>query len=196
MHLFSRFLAPLFAVVFTFSLAVPAGLADYGGEGNSGRGTYGGGASTGLSNATTRKVVRVLTRDFNRCTSLDSVYRYDCYRLTYKTAADLIVGDPSYRPAFKALAKVEKSLETFTRANLDTTKPLKRKGFQQFKPITPAALPKAKAELTRSLEEAETVLLRSASDTGQVHFARIAEAVNSNKVLLRSLLQMVLRRFA
>ena len=73
------------------------------------------------------------------------------------------------------------------RRNADPATPPVRKRFQQFQPIKPAALPKAKAEFTKALDEAETALLRSPDQSG-THFARIAEAVHSNKVLLRTLL--------
>ena len=144
-----------------------------------------GGASGGLSSATTKKVVRTLKRGIKDCRKLNSVYRYDCYRLTYHQAATHLNGRPAYRDALVALLAVEDSLEQIVRRNADPTAPPVRKRFQQFRPIKPAALPKAKAEFTAALDQAETALLRS-PDQGGVHFARIAEAVHSNKVLLRT----------
>ncbi|MCA0871941.1 hypothetical protein LCL97_13965 [Seohaeicola saemankumensis] len=179
------------------TLTLQPAFADYGGSGSTG--STGEGASAGLSNATTRKVVRILKREFDRCQSVESIYRYDCYRQTYKLAGDQIAGNPAYAPALRALDGVETRLQTITRTNRDPAAPLKRKGFQTFTPIKPAAVPKSKVELRRALDEAETILLRSAADTGQVHFTKIAEAVNSNKVLLRSLLaplRQLIHRFA
>lgn len=186
------------ALALTLTLALQPALADYGGNrgGTSGSGE---GAVAGLSNATTRKVVRILKREFNRCQTVKSVYRYDCYRQTYKLAGDQISGNPAYRPALQAIEVVEKELQTITRNNRDPSAPVKRKGVQTFTAIKPAAVPASKVQLNKALDEAETILLRSAADSGQVHFTKIAEAVNSNKVLLRSLLQplrKLIHRFA
>ncbi|MFT7593007.1 MAG: hypothetical protein ACI8R4_000318 [Paracoccaceae bacterium] len=161
-------------------------LASEGGGGYGGS-TGGGGAAGGLSAATTKKVVRTLKRGIKDCRRLNSVYRYDCYRQTYRLAANHLNGRPAYRDALAALVAVERSLEQIVSRNADPAAPPLRKRFQQFQPIKPAALPKAKAQFTTALDQAETALLRS-PDQGGAHFARIAEAVHSNKVLLRTLL--------
>lgn len=183
------FTLPALAFLLAFSLPQTV-RADYGGGNQS---MSGGGASAGLSKATTRKVIRFLTRDFERCTRLDKVYRYDCYRFTYKLAADQMVGNSAYADAFKAVKLVQDRLTQIVDENRDTTKPPVRRGLQQFKAIKPEAVPRSKQQLTQALDEAETILLRSASQSGNVHFARIAEAVGTNKVLLRSLLRTLER---
>lgn len=158
-------------------------------EGGYGGGSDGGGGSAGLSSATTRAVTRILKRDFAGCRRLEPVYRYDCYRVVYTQAAQQLNGRPAYAEAQKALQAVASSLDRTVRRNADASAPRVQRNFQTFTPIKPAALPRAKADFTKALDEAETVLLRSA-EQGNVHFARIAEAVNSNKVLLRSLLRL------
>lgn len=57
--------------------------------------------------------------------------------------------------------------------------------MKTYNAIKPEALPRAKSDFIAALDEGETTLLRSASDTDK-HYVRIAEALNSNKVLLRS----------
>ena len=170
-------------------LALAAPVAAYEGGGRGG-GMGGSGAVAGLSNRVTKQVVRILRRDFGGCQRLEEVYRYDCYRQTYRLAVREIVGMPAYRPARKALEGVEETLARIVARNADPTKPPKRRLFQTYRAIAPAAVPKAKADLTRALEEAETQLLRSRPQ-GERHFASIAEAVNSNKVLLRSALRLI-----
>lgn len=160
---------------------------------NGGRGGYGGdfgggGASTGLSSVTTRAVTRTITREIKYCRRLDTVYRYDCYRQAYSLASRQLNGNPSYAEAQKALDGVVAALDGIVKRNIDTAAPRAQRNFQTFTPIRPEAAPKAKKEFIAALDEAETILLRSA-DKGNVHFARIAEAVNSNKVLLRSRLE-------
>lgn len=165
-------------------LSAPAS-ADRDGYGGGG----GEGASAGLSSATTRALTRTLRRDIANCLKLSPVYRYDCYRKTYMLASRHLNGRPAYAEAQAALDGVAASLERIVKRNADPSAPQARRNFQSFTPIRPAALAQAKRDFTRALDEAETVLLRSA-EQGNVHFARIAEAVNSNKVLLRSLLLM------
>jgi len=179
--MFTRFLRLLLCL----SLILATPVLAYEGQGGGYSGTTGGGAAGGLSTATTRQVVRTLKRGIKDCRKLSSVYRYDCYRQTYRLAANHLNGRPAYRDALAALVAVEGSLEQIVRRNADPAAPPARKRFQQFQPIKPAALPKAKAEFTAALDQAETALLRS-PDQGGVHFARIAEAVHSNKILLRS----------
>ena len=65
-----------------------------------------------------------------------------------------------------------------------------RRGRQQFRAIKPETLPAAKQSFVASLQEAETRLLRSSSPAS-LHFTTIAQAINSNKVLLRALLSPV-----
>jgi len=155
-----------------------------GGGGGSGMTTDGGGGA-GLSSATTKKVVKIITSGVGRCQTVAQVYRFDCYRQTYHLAANFLNGRPSYAGAQEALISVEKALDRIMAQNADPQMPPIRKGFQTFQPIKPAAVPKAKADLGRALDQAETVLLRAPDRTGK-HYAQIADAVHSNKVLLRS----------
>lgn len=174
------FLIRLFLVL---SLAIPTTAFAYGGDG-------GGDANTGLSKTTTNKIVRTLTRGVRACFRLDKVYRYDCYRQTYQLAAKQLNGMPAYAGAQAVLIDVEKTLERTIARNEDTAQPQVRRGVQRFRAIKPAALPGAKRDFITALENAETKLLRSADKTG-THYVRIAEAINTNKVLLRSAMLML-----
>ena len=184
----------LLVLVLSLSLALPASASNgndngggTGGASAGGGGGGGGGASAGLSTRATKAVTRTLTRDFMRCQKLTEVYRFDCYRIVYRLSARQLVGNSAYRPARKVLESVEKSIDKVVRTYADPTTPRKRVGFQAYRPIKPAAVSQAKREVTKVLAEAETTLLRSTGKDNS-HFASIAEAVNSNKVLLRSAL--------
>ena len=182
----------LTAAVFVAGQLPTAALA--GGEG-SGGGGYGT-ASQGLNNATTRSVVRTLSRGASRCGSQPWIYRYDCYRWVYKRAADQLSGNPAYAEAQKAMVQVERSLEAAVNKNRDPNQPVRRRALETYKPIKPAAIPAVTRAAEKALTNAETRLLRSPSNKQQ-HFARIAQAVSSNKTLLRSaLLPGGLIRFA
>ena len=74
--------------------------------------------------------------------------------------------------------------ETIDR-NVDSSKPQIRQRGQTFRAIREESVPQAKREFLSALDDAETKLLRSPDD-GDAHFARIAQAINTNKVLLRS----------
>ena len=150
-------------------------------------GSYGG---TGLSNATTNKIARTLTRGAAACQRLDKVYRYDCYRQTYQQAAQQMNGMRAYAGAQAIINEVTQSLERTIARNADPAAPRVRKGLQTYRAIQPAALPRAKADFITALEKAETRLLRSPEDS-RAHYARIAEAINTNKVLLRSALMLL-----
>jgi hypothetical protein len=145
----------------------------------------GSGASYGLSNSTTRSVVNVLSRGGDRCREQPTVYRYDCYRWVYKRAANQLDGNGAYSEAEDALRRVERRLEAVVAQNRDTSQPARRRAFETYTPVKPASIPRVKREAVRAMAEAETTLLRSPANK-QEHYARIAEAVNSNKVLLRS----------
>ena len=167
-----------FSLVFLITLAAPA--YPYGSS--DGDATT---PNTALSKATTQKVVRTLTRGVRGCQKLDNVYRYDCYRQTYRQAANQMNGMPAYAGAQKVLADVEKVLERTIARNTDSTKPRVRRGLQRYRAIKPAALPRAKRDFLGALNKAEKQLLRS-SGPAKTHYVRIAEAINTNKVLLRS----------
>lgn len=174
------------AALIGLTLMAPAqGALAYGGDGAGGAAPRRGAAADALSEGTTTALTRTLTGGARACTRLPKVYRYDCYRQTYARAVRQLEGARAYAPARKVLSDVEKSLARTIARNADpAARPLRRLSGT-FRPIKPAALPRAKQDFIRALDQAETRLLRSAG-RGNTHFIRIAEALNTNKVLLRS----------
>lgn len=163
-------------------LMLPAPVLAYG----AGEGGKGGGASkTVLSNAVTNTVVRTLRREVDRCQRLPWRYRYDCYRRAYKISAGKIAGNPAYAEARAILIEVEESLAATVQRNVDVAAPRKRQGFQSYRAVKTSARETAKQEFTQALQEAETKLLRAAGNSN-THYAKIAQALNSNKLLIRS----------
>jgi len=186
----NRLLVHLFLAL-TLAFSLPAVANNGGGTGGTGGGGGaaggGGGFSAGLSSRVTKGVVKTLNREFHRCQKLPSVYRFDCYRVVYRLASRQLLGNPAYKPASLVLETVETKVDRIVRKYVDPNTPPKRAGFQTYRAIKPAAVPQAKREVEQALAEAETMLLRSAGKNNS-HFASIAQAVNSNKVLLRSAL--------
>lgn len=170
------------AMALSLSLSFPAFAGEDGG-GSMVQAGEGGGA--GLSNATTNAVIKSLKRGMDECQILREIYRFDCYRKAYHRTANLLNGRPAYAAALAALIAVEEMLDQIVTRNKDPKAKKKRVVFAVYTPVKPAAIPKATADFERALNKAETTLLRSPKNS-QVHYARIAEAVHSNKVLLRS----------
>jgi len=167
-------------------LPPPAAHANYGGGGDSSRDS-----SNSVNNRTTREVVRVLEHGVGECLQLFEAYRFDCIRKTYDFAARKIKGGIDYQPAYEALRQVEKRVEAAVKANADPTAKRLRKGLVRYSAVKPAAIPAVKRETIRAMEEATTVLLRSPAPHQKPHFQKIAAAIDSNKVLLRSALLAV-----
>jgi len=172
--MFSRFIAFLLCFFISFSPVLAAG---YGGSGK-------------LKDSTTNRLVRFLEKGIELCQSLDTVYRYDCYRQNYSSAAGKLAGRSAYAVPLAALLDVERVLNRIVAQNTDPTVAKVRKKGDTFRAVTPASTAKAKETFRQALDEAATVLLRSDQGSG-THFARIAQALNSNKILLRAMLRMI-----
>ena len=170
----------LFLVLWMFTLTASAMATGDGGDGN-----YGSTPRSGLNNATTNKVVNLLNRGIRQCQALDAVYRYDCYRQNYKRTADLLERNPAYAVPLKALRNVEGDLQSIVTSNADPSAKRVFKGGAVISAVKPSSTAKAKQTFRRSLDESQTILLRSSEGKGD-HFARIAQALDSNKVLLRT----------
>lgn len=179
-------MTPLKATFLTLLLAA-APVDARSGEGQGGDGGGGREVRHGLSNATTNSVVLILTRDGERCNDLPRVYKFDCVSQTYRRAARKLQSNRNYTEAYQALEQVASTLSSAVAANRDTSQKKLRKGLNFYTPVKPAAVPQIKQQGQRAMQKAETILLRSPGEK-KVHYARIAEAVNSNKVLLRSAL--------
>lgn len=176
--LYSRFLC----LVLTLSLALstPLFAQSYDGAGSGNQTNRG-----GLSSRTTNKVIRHLDRGIRNCRKFEKIYRYDCYRVVYHAAVSEMDGLPDYAQAQAALVTVEKTLEQIVARNRDPNPPKPSSKTRKFTPIKPTTVRKSAVQFNRALDKAETALLRS-PDQNQAHFARIAAAVQSNKVILRS----------
>ena len=124
-------------------------------------------------------------------------YIIDCLGDALQTIASGISPSGDYAEARAVLGDTAQKLRALARSNASRELPTGRvrvptaSGRGSASPLTPVAretLPQTNAAAVAILEEAETVLLRSAanSEARKVHYQQIAAAVGSNKVLLRS----------
>ena len=156
------------------------------------------GPPVAASTQQTTLFVRRLEESEQICDVMDEEYRIACFAVTYRELAEEIPANGDYEEARDVLLDTARKLDNIVRSNIDRQKPALtariRNNTGQSQPTPPmraVQAPRA-AELNRQasdvLAEAETVLLRSASSdaTRAIHYQRIAAAVGSNKVLLRS----------
>ncbi|MCR8723212.1 hypothetical protein [Frigidibacter sp. ROC022] len=126
------------------------------------------------------------------CQSLSSAeYRIDCLGEGYtRTAAD-IPDNATFGDAREAVARAASQLSGLAAANrapaaLPDVKVPEAK--RSVRPVSPEKLKAAQAAALEIIEETETVLLRSSDikPSQSAAYEKIAAAVNSSKVLLRS----------
>ncbi len=142
-----------------------------------------------LNDATTQSIVEQLKTDFRHCQAAPKIYRYDCYRRSYRTGAQSLNGSRAYAPIAKALQLIENRIGAAVTANLDPDQPnLRENLFVQHRAVKPAAVPLIKEATIAAMEEATTILLRTPDNEKKKHFQQIAAVIQSNKVLLRSAL--------
>lgn len=131
------------------------------------------------------------------CSDLgDSAYRVDCLAERLGVVADSIPEDSDYGEVSQVLRQTSADLERLARSNRDTGRGRShatRSGTDErttrpLTPVAPAAAASVNQRAIEILENTETVLLRSAESSAEKRnqYAQIAQAVGSNKVLLRA----------
>lgn len=150
-----------------------------------------------VSEAQTTQIVTRLNQIQRICEFMGDEYRIACFATTYRQLADDIPANGDYADSREVLLDTARKLDNLVRSNLDRSKPALRartdtpSGQVQTPPmraIEAPSAPQLNRQASAIVEEAETVLLRSASSDAarSIHYQRIAAAVGSNKVLLRS----------
>lgn len=127
------------------------------------------------------------------CDPVPYRYRVSCILMNYR---DILAGMPGgeYEPVRDVIEDTVRKLERVINQTRDREAPsirVRGPGGQPslpYRPVQEALAPQANRAAESILAEAETLLLRSASENPRhaAEFTRIAEAVGSNKVLLRS----------
>lgn len=132
------------------------------------------------------------------CEASPEEYQIGCYAAMYRELAAEIPANGEYDEVKEILEDTARDLTALTRANRDKTKPRVRVSATKssgqtvttppITPVKPETIVPLRQAAVNVLEEAETKLLRSASSDAKraIHYQKIAAAVGSNKVLLRS----------
>jgi hypothetical protein len=145
--------------------------------------------------AVTTAVVRALSEASDRCSAAPLAYRADCLAGELAAVASRLPNTGDYAEARRAITDAAREIGGLTRRNRDRGRPAlalrPQPGAPESRPFS-AVRADAVDEVNRAaisiLEEAQTTLLRSAanSEARRVHYQRIAGALESGKVLLRS----------
>ena len=150
------------------------------------------------SNAATRLIVVELDAARNFCRRVPSAeYTIDCLGDALQSIANDMPTDSDYSEARSVIADAAVKLRNLAKQNASPVLPTGRirsqsdPSIRSGSPLTPVAtarLAQSNAQAIAILEEAETLLLRSAASSAarKVHYQRISTALGSNKVLLRS----------
>ena len=131
------------------------------------------------------------------CSQLDQSYQIDCIAERLDKMARDIPKDSDYQEVRDLLASTSKEMASVARKNRDRSQPRKAASSggsnpqATSRPLTPvasASLLEASRQAAAILDRTETLLLRSPDDDSgkSLHYTRIAEAIGSNKTLLRS----------
>lgn len=152
-----------------------------------------------FSNSNTNRVVRILNSGQAFCASLaDDAYAIDCLAERMEAAAAAMPDTGDYADARAALFQGAARLNALAVANADpalpraTARQAGGDGIRTSRPLVPVSkdkLAEVAVQAQQIVTETETLLLRSteASSARKAHYSRIAAAVASNKVLLRSI---------
>ena len=149
-----------------------------------------------VTNSVTTAVVAQISTASAACEAVGTTYRTDCLAKELKALVKNLPAQGEYAAAREALATASDELAKLSRQNRDYSQPrlqitvpsdseTKRRPVAAVKQETVA---ETNAKALAILEDTTTVLLRSAEGNSDValHYQRIAQALNSSKVLLRS----------
>ena len=131
------------------------------------------------------------------CGALDESYRADCLAERIGSLASDIPEGSDYDEVRQLLQQTSRDIASVARSNRDASKPRQRASTggsapqtssRPLTPVTQASLASVNQQATAILERSETILLRTPDDDSgkRLHYTRIAEAIGSNKTLLRS----------
>ena len=144
-------------------------------------------ATVAFGNSVTNQVAKPLEGSPGECRAAGAAYEVSCLAAAFKKAAARTGGRPDYNDAEKALREAAKALENLAKANADPKAPRKRGRNGRYTAVKAGAVAAVKKEALKIVQETETKLLRSSgSGKRKVHYQRIAAAVGSTKVILRS----------
>ncbi len=168
-----------------------------GGEATAGPARYAPGNIGTVNPATTTSVVNAINESFQFCKVLPGrSYTIDCLAERLAAISRSISDEPGMAAASEALMEASEELSLVAWSNITTMQDPKvfrdkTSGMRTTRPVVPVSedrIDTALAQADAILSRTETVLLRSAEGSADraTQYQRIAQAIDSNKVLLRS----------
>jgi hypothetical protein len=151
--------------------------------------------ASSASNLATNAIVQDINAVRNECAGLEPVYRIDCLRQGLRQVVRRMPTSGDYKDARQILSRTVSQLNSIQGSNIDSASPRKRsrgnarfKAAKTFTAIKRQNLDKAMAQAQAVIQEAETRLLRSSENSQKrsTHYQKIATAIGSTKVLMRS----------
>jgi hypothetical protein len=152
---------------------------------------------SGLSVSGTRRIEWLIADRIRHCEEYRPIWRIDCLADGFKQIARSLPEGAGYASIRQELSSTADELAALARKNADPVKPPERLRAQTsagprrtsrpLVPIAPQNLPAANRAADAIVADLSTTLLRSAPNPAtQPEVARIAAAVDSTRVLLRS----------
>jgi hypothetical protein len=149
---------------------------------------------TALTPQVTQAIADSLGDAFDACRTLAAGYQIDCMGQQLRATAAQVAPTGAYAEVNRALTDAARKLDAIARRDRDSgqtrisVQHRRQSGIKTYSAVRPAALAQSRADAARVLDEVQTVLLRSAANSGnrRSHFQRIAATMDSGKVLLRS----------
>ncbi len=143
--------------------------------------------SAGITDNDTNLIVNNLFFGTDNCIFLPEEYRADCLGQQLKEAST-VVRKSGYRDANRELNNASKKISRLVSRNEDKSARKIRRNGKTYRAVKKSAVAKVNRRTEKIVSETSTKLLRSAGNSAlkKVHYARIAKAVDSTKVLIRS----------
>lgn len=148
----------------------------------------------------TTEIVQQIDESLEFCFSAPKLYAIDCISVQFESIAETLPERGDYAEARAVLETAARDLRRVVRQSASETLPrvrlaretetggTERLTARPLRAVEETAAVTAEARAAEIIEEAATLLLRSSAEdpARAAHYTRIAQAVDSSKVLLRS----------
>ncbi len=141
----------------------------------------------GINTRNTSTISADISGIASQCQSLPQEYRVDCLAQELKEASR-IVNNAGYKKANREIASAAKKLDRIVKRNEDKSAPKIKRNGKTYRAVKKSSVKKVNRQAKKVITETKTKLIRSAGNSAlkKTHYTKIAKAVGSTKVLLRS----------
>ena len=141
----------------------------------------------GINNRNTGIISADISSIPSQCQFLPQEYRVDCLAQELREASR-IVRNSGYKNANREIASAAKKLDRIVKRNEDKSAPKIKRNGKTYRAVKKSSVKKVNRQAKKIVAETKTKLIRSAGNSAlkKTHYTKIAKAVGSTKVLLRS----------